>query len=170
MDFWQHLYLFTHSSNCNTILEVFRVWVLFVLFCRFLLYFADCHNCTERCNWDSSAKYSKKWQNKWLLLQPRLMKMITCQFLNLFTSIYLRSNRWQLTFPSSSSFSYSSFAFTVCNAPNCRFSLTILFPCKDRIVDSVVNTVLIRENTGQRKPVSWRFLRSGLFFSFTEDF
>ena len=98
LDFWQHLYLFTHSSNCNTILEVFRVWVLFVLFCRFLLYFADCHNCTERCNWDSSAKYSKKWQNKWLLLQPRLMKMITCQFLNLFTSIYLRNNQFNINY------------------------------------------------------------------------
>ena len=39
--------------------------------------------------------------------------------------------------------------------PGYGFSQTRIFPYKDRIVDSVV----IRENTGQRKPRFWHMLR-----------
>ena len=40
--------------------------------------------------------------------------------------------------------------------PEYGFSLNRIFPYKDRIYDYV----LIREDTGQRKPVFWNFLRS----------
>lgn len=39
--------------------------------------------------------------------------------------------------------------------PEDRYSLTRVFPYKDRIV----NFVLIRENTSLRKPVFWHILR-----------
>ena len=41
--------------------------------------------------------------------------------------------------------------------PKHGFPLTRLFPYKDRIYDSV----LIRRNLGQRKPVFWYILRTG---------
>ena len=40
------------------------------------------------------------------------------------------------------------------------FSLTRIFPYKDRIKDSV----LIREYTGQRKPIFWDILRNATYF------
>ena len=40
--------------------------------------------------------------------------------------------------------------------PEYGFSLTRIFPYKERFVDSV----LVPENTGQRKPVFWHILRS----------
>ena len=40
--------------------------------------------------------------------------------------------------------------------PKCEFSLTRIFPYKDRIEDSV----LIREYMDQRKPVFWHILLS----------
>ena len=40
--------------------------------------------------------------------------------------------------------------------PEYRFSLTRIFPYKDKIYDYV----LIREDTGQRKPVFWNILCS----------
>ena len=51
--------------------------------------------------------------------------------------------------------------------PEYEFSITYTFPFKDRIIDSVH----IRENARQRKPVFWHILRSAdhnktIFFSF----
>ena len=40
--------------------------------------------------------------------------------------------------------------------PEYRFSLTLIFPYKNKIEDFV----FIREYEGQRKPVVWHFLRS----------
>ena len=45
-----------------------------------------------------------------------------------------------------------------CNSQNMseyEFPLTLVFPCKDRLV----NYVLIRENTHHRMPVFWQILR-----------
>ena len=38
--------------------------------------------------------------------------------------------------------------------PEYGFTVAVIFPCKDRIKDSV----LVRENTGQRKTVFWHIL------------
>ena len=43
--------------------------------------------------------------------------------------------------------------------PEYGFSMTRILPYKDRIVGSV----LIQENTGQRKPVFWHILRSARY-------
>ena len=43
--------------------------------------------------------------------------------------------------------------------PEKRFSLTRVFPYKDKIFDSI----LIRENMGQRKPMFWYVFRSDSF-------
>lgn len=50
-------------------------------------------------------------------------------------------------------------AATAWNISKYRFSVTRIFPYKDKIIDSV----LIRENTGQRKLVCLYILRSELF-------
>ena len=47
--------------------------------------------------------------------------------------------------------------------PDYGFSLAPFFSYKDKIVDSedrIVDSVLIRENTGQRKPIFWHILCS----------
>ena len=55
------------------------------------------------------------------------------------------------------------FRFSVQNVLEYRFSLTRTFSYKDRIIDSV----LIRENAGQRKPAIWHILYS-VFFKFAK--
>ena len=43
------------------------------------------------------------------------------------------------------------------NMPGCGFSVTRIFLYKDKIVDFI----LMRENTGQRKPIFWYIIRRG---------
>ena len=47
--------------------------------------------------------------------------------------------------------------------PECRFSLTRIFPFKDKITDSV----FIRENVDQRKPLFCHTLRSVCLICYT---
>ena len=58
------------------------------------------------------------------------------------------------------------YAITEQNMPENRFSLTPIFPYKDRIVDSV----LIREYTSQRKPVFWHVLHSAYWKKYWKSY
>lgn len=120
------------------------------------------------CNYDSSAKYSKKWHNMIIITT----KIDENDCLSIFKLVYFKeftkqimlyqrhsffaktkSNRWQLTFPSPSFFGFFYFAFTAYNVPNCRFSMTIIFRYNDRILDSL----LIPENTVTKNPYAGIF-------------
>ena len=50
--------------------------------------------------------------------------------------------------------------------PKYKFSLAGIFPYKTRIYDSV----LIRENTGQKKTVYWHILQSAVVQTFNANF
>ena len=97
-------------------------------------YFSDCQN----WKFDQRKKYVS-----WTLnyLSPYLFTKL----IGIIISSYQILN-WLLQFFSSNKNS------TCCiNYAKIRVSLNRIFPYKDRIYDSV----LIRENTSQRKPISW---------------